>query len=88
MTLTQQYGRKRNGRQTAAGTATVRPPAPLRHEAAVRTVEAGTKPAPPVVTPQAIAEAAYYLWLERGGNEVVNWLEAEATLKARAVRHD
>ena len=29
---------------------------------------------------QAVAEAAYYLWLERGGNETVNWLEAEAML--------
>lgn len=29
---------------------------------------------------QAVAEAAYYLWLQRGGNETVNWLEAEAML--------
>lgn len=43
------------------------------------TVEA--KPMPHVVTTQAIAQAAYFLWLERGGNEIVNWLEAEAMLK-------
>jgi len=36
------------------------------------------KPAP--VTPEAIAQAAYFLWLERGGNEVMNWLEAERRL--------
>ncbi len=29
-----------------------------------------------------IEEAAYRLWLSRGGNEVVNWLEAERTLRA------
>jgi hypothetical protein len=37
------------------------------------------KPGEP--TPQAIAEAAYFLWQKRGGNETVNWLEAEATLR-------
>jgi len=31
---------------------------------------------------EAIAEAAYFLWLRRGGNEIVNWLEAEATLRS------
>jgi Protein of unknown function (DUF2934) len=34
-------------------------------------------------TPQAIAEAAYYLWLQRGGSQVDNWLEAEANLRSR-----
>ena len=36
------------------------------------------------VTPQQIAEAAYYLWRQRGGNETVNWLEAERMLKTQA----
>jgi len=35
------------------------------------------------VTPQQIAEAAYYLWRQRGGNEMVNWLEAERLLKTK-----
>lgn len=33
------------------------------------------------ITSQAVSEAAYYLWLRRGGNDVVNWLEAEAMLR-------
>lgn len=37
-----------------------------------------------VVTREQIAQEAYYLWQKRGGNETVNWLEAEAALKARA----
>ena len=32
-------------------------------------------------TPQAVAEAAYFLWLQRGGNPTANWLEAEARLR-------
>lgn len=32
------------------------------------------------ISAHSIAEAAYFLWLERGGNETVNWLEAEAAL--------
>jgi hypothetical protein len=35
-------------------------------------------------TREAIAEAAYFLWLRRGGNELVNWLEAEASLRAKS----
>ena len=38
------------------------------------------------VTSQAIAEAAYFLWQQRGGNEVVNWLEAESTLRRQAAK--
>ena len=37
-------------------------------------------------SPQAIAEAAYFLWLQRGGNPTVNWLEAEAQLKSQPAR--
>jgi hypothetical protein len=36
------------------------------------------------ITWQAIAEAAYFLWQQRGGNELVNWVEAEAMLKKNA----
>jgi hypothetical protein len=36
------------------------------------------------VTSQQIAEAAYFLWRQRGGNETVNWLEAERMLKSQA----
>ena len=39
---------------------------------------AGSQP-----TREAIAEAAYFLWLKRGGSEVLNWLEAEAALRAK-----
>jgi hypothetical protein len=28
-----------------------------------------------------IAEAAYYLWLNRGGSDVQNWLDAEKSLR-------
>jgi len=31
---------------------------------------------------KAIRDAAYFLWRERGGNEVVNWLEAERLVLA------
>lgn len=47
----------------------------------VKTIEAKPVPSATGVTQQAIAEAAYFLWQQRGGNEVVNWLEAEATLR-------
>lgn len=33
------------------------------------------------VPQQAIAEAAYFLWKQRGGDSVVNWIEAEACLR-------
>lgn len=38
------------------------------------------------VTTQAIAEAAYFLWKKRGGSELVNWLEAEASLRSASKR--
>lgn len=34
-------------------------------------------------TRAAIAEAAYFLWLQRGGNETANWLEAETSLRRK-----
>lgn len=30
-----------------------------------------------------IAERAYLLWCERGGNETLNWLEAEREIRGR-----
>lgn len=30
---------------------------------------------------RAVAEAAYFLWLQRGGDQLSNWLEAEAKLR-------
>ncbi|MCI0629709.1 MAG: DUF2934 domain-containing protein [Phycisphaerales bacterium] len=44
-----------------------------------RTVE--VKPTLEEITRQNIAEAAYFLWLKRGGDEIANWIEAEAALK-------
>jgi hypothetical protein len=38
------------------------------------------------VTRQQIAEAAYYLYLQRGGNDLVNWLDAEAMLRAKSAK--
>jgi hypothetical protein len=35
-------------------------------------------------TREAIAEAAYFLWLKRGGSDTRNWLEAEASLRKPA----
>lgn len=39
------------------------------------------KPGP---TSDEIAREAYYIWLERGGSEIENWLEAESRLRAVA----
>ena len=47
--------------------------------------KAELKPNQGNISAHAIAEAAYFLWLERGGNETVNWLEAEAALKRKNV---
>lgn len=44
-------------------------------------VSASTEP-----THEAIAARAYELWLERGGNDIVNWLEAENELRQAAAR--
>lgn len=70
-------------------TTAIRPPAPpmpTRPAAPpvrpTQQVEAKPRFAPP--SPQAIAEAAYFLWLQRGGNDLDNWLEAEATLRGRS----
>jgi Protein of unknown function (DUF2934) len=41
---------------------------------------------PTEVTRQQISEAAYFLWKQRGGSEVSNWLEAERMLKSRIAR--
>jgi hypothetical protein len=45
-----------------------------------------SKPAAGQVSRQQVAEAAYFLWLQRGGNDLVNWLDAEAILTARAAQ--
>lgn len=34
-------------------------------------------------TVDEIAQEAYLIWLQTGGNDVVNWLEAEARLRSR-----
>ena len=65
----------------AAATPSRVPPAAPRP---TQQFEAKPKPRPAAPSPQAVAEAAYFLWLQRGGNEVDNWLEAEATLRAKA----
>jgi hypothetical protein len=44
-----------------------------------RAVEA--KPTRIEINQQTVAEAAYYLWLRRGGDDISNWLEAERQLR-------
>jgi hypothetical protein len=34
-------------------------------------------------TREAVAEAAYFLWLQRGGSDITNWLDAEAMLTSK-----
>lgn len=65
-----------------ASTAAPRPaPPPQRQSSAME-----SKPAAGQVSRQQVAEAAYFLWLQRGGNDLVNWLDAEAILTARAAQ--
>jgi hypothetical protein len=45
-----------------------------------------TKPTKSEIRRQDIAEAAYYLWLQRGGSDISNWLEAERILRATSTR--
>ena len=51
-----------------------------------RSATVESKPALAEVTVQAIAEAAYFLWLKRGGDPTTNWLEAEAALRRATSR--
>lgn len=75
----------------AAATPAVAPQATLNTQPAANmsankpSVRIESKPAgePSSVTPSAIAEAAYFLWLQRGGSETNNWLEAERMLKTK-----
>jgi hypothetical protein len=39
------------------------------------------RPRPTMPSQRAVAEAAYFLWQKRGGDQFANWLEAEAKLK-------
>jgi hypothetical protein len=74
-------GKRSEKKQTTIpARATTAKNAPVTTRSSTSTVEA--KPAE--VSRQAVAEAAYYLWLQRGGNETVNWLEAEAALRRKA----
>ena len=69
-------------RSPANGPSTVSTaPRPATHSSAVE-----LKPKTREITNAAIAEAAYFLWQQRGGNEIDNWLDAEATLKANLKR--
>jgi hypothetical protein len=71
---------KKNPAPVAARAVSAATPALAPSATRVSTMEA--KPANKQgVDSHRIAEAAYFLWLKRGGNEVVNWLEAEASLR-------
>jgi hypothetical protein len=49
-----------------------------------RTMESKPASNGAAISQETIARAAYFLWLERGGDDVTNWLEAEATLTAKS----
>ena len=49
---------------------------------AVRKRTTKKKTATTAITQEQIAERAYYLYLERGGDELENWLHAERELVA------
>jgi hypothetical protein len=83
-----------NRKPSPATPASTRPSAPqpaaagtnASSEALARpSMKVEVKPAAAEISNQMIAEAAYYLWLQRGGNETVNWLEAESTLRRKLV---
>jgi hypothetical protein len=84
--------RNSNGRRTAsaavrtttprAATVNTTPRTGPGQSRTTTTVEA--KPGTRDVSRAAGAEAAYFLWLKRGGDDVANWLEAEASLRSAA----
>lgn len=59
---------------------TSKPAAPKRVAAKKSTTRKKT-PGKNGVSHDDIAQQAYMLWLERGGNEMENWLEAERQLQ-------
>jgi hypothetical protein len=74
-------GRK-NGKARLAATSRQTLPAETGNRGN-RTTSMEAKPTRTEITRQAVAEAAYYLWLRQGGDDVSNWLEAERQLSAR-----
>jgi len=72
-----------------AGASTTRttPPAHSPGEAhsavEARSAARSTTPDPDAVDPAEVEREAYLIWLEHGGNEVVNWLEAERRIRTR-----
>jgi hypothetical protein len=56
----------------------------VRDNRTTRSTAYEAKPTRVEVTHQAIAEAAYYLWLREGGDASLNWLKAEQSLRQRA----
>lgn len=60
--------------------------APASTATTSRTIEGKPAAIPVVISRPAVAEAAYFLWLQRGGSDTVNWLEAEAQLRSQAAR--
>ena len=77
--------RGKSSRTKKSNGARTRPVVPRASGSTITTtVEAKPMTGNDCMTRQAIAEAAYFLWQQRGGNELVNWLEAEAMLKQNA----
>ncbi|HWB20120.1 MAG TPA: DUF2934 domain-containing protein [Phycisphaerales bacterium] len=84
----QRSGSQRNG--SASAVAAPRPAANAKPSASFGTLNTNaqfeSKPVPAQVSRQAIAEAAYFIWKERGGDSILNWLEAERQLTSTAKR--
>jgi len=80
-------GGKGNGGQKSGSTTYARTPvAASTALKPIRTSAVEAKPNQKEISAQAIAEAAYFLWMKRGGSELANWLEAEATLRSASKR--
>ena len=62
-----------------------KPPA-VRSKSALELKPAAEKAARggPAPSPDEVARTAYSLWMKRGGNRMVNWIEAEMIHAARA----
>ena len=82
---------RKTSTHTRSGATTPPPPrstptagAPSQYATAPRPTST-TERKPTAITRQQIAEAAYFLWKQRGGSEVSNWLEAERQLNSSAI---
>lgn len=76
--------RKPIAQPAANGVTSITRPGPLNPITAIEVKE--TKPQAARPSHEEIAKAAYLLWLKGGGDEKLNWLEAERALLSAQVR--